>query len=82
MKTYPVALLGFVKGPVRWKTRTGGDLYWMRNMILFFTGKMKVTDDERSEHFYAIAHAQKKSKFGFLLMWPLRFHVWLRIKRP
>lgn len=67
----PFCLLGSIYGPVRFETYGGIDKYDGKDRMFFF----KEPQDE-----YALTHLQKKSQFGFLLMWPLCFYFWLTIK--
>lgn len=83
MSNLPTALIGFVKGSMRWEA-CGGD-EWYGNIpsnFLFFRKPSFTIDKLKGEgpKLYAITHLQKKSKFGFLLMWPLCFHVWFTFK--
>lgn len=72
----PIALFGYVRGPLRWEGQNDLDLYESRTSGFILNEKPFVFD--RGE--VAVTHLQKESKFGFLVMWPFIFHVWYTVK--
>lgn len=74
----PTCVIGLVKGPLRREKCGGEDGYQdgsEYHLIVPLTDPSKQNPTD-----WAITHLQKKSKFGFLLMWPLCFHVWFTFK--
>lgn len=78
---YPTCLFGFVRGQVRYETCGGHEIFpgdsgnhwlvWVRPRDFFLPN---IATD------FAVTHLQKRSKFGFLLMWPFCFHLWYTFK--
>jgi len=77
-ESMPTCLLGFVKGVLRLEALGGADVYlWCSNWFFWKKAPLSVNN---SGQLFAITHLQKKSRFGFLLMWPFCFHVWFTFK--
>lgn len=76
----PAVIFGFVQGPVRWETNGGGDLWEGTNRFFLFQGNDELSEGAKVGEF-AVTHLQKKSWFGFLIMWPLCFHFWISFKK-
>lgn len=81
MRLYPICLLGFMRGQVRYETCGGYEIYPgdFGNHWLFFKKPFDAMIPNISTD-YAVTHIQKRSKFGFLLMWPFCFHIWWTFK--
>lgn len=67
----PTVLIGYVHGPVRMEQVGGQDSYPDSNRAMLFN---------KPKGKFAVTHIQKKSRFGFLLMWPLCFHIWFQFR--
>lgn len=73
----PVCLFGYVEGPIRWESSEHKDWYIGYSQWLF--NEVPIIDPFELRY-YSITHLQKKSKWGFLLMWPFCFHFWYTFK--
>jgi hypothetical protein len=71
---YPTVLMGFVSGPVRWENLKGESDYIGRNSFMINQPPVQFSNHQNAT--FAITHLQKKSKFGFLIMWPFIVHIW------
>lgn len=71
-RPFPIVLLGFVQGPVRYDGPHGDSYSYLTNQ--WFLNKL-------AGHYYQVTHIQYRSKFGFLLYWPLCFHIWFQFKQ-
>lgn len=77
-RKYPICLLGFVQGQVRFESIGEGDFYPASMANAFFIFRRPFTFFFKE---FGITHIQKKSWFGFLIMWPLCFHVWIQFRK-
>lgn len=75
MNEYPTCLLGYVKGRIRYETTTGKETYAGEDDWLINVKQTSYGGDT-----WAITHLQKRSKYGFLLMWPFCLHLWWTFK--
>lgn len=78
---FPTCFLGFIKGQIRYETLGGFDMYpgdW-GNHFLFFKKPFDAFLPNIATDF-AVTHLQKKSKCGFLIMWPFCLHFWWSFK--
>lgn len=71
-------------GPVRYETSGGHDFYdEKKRLSIFFWKKPFQRIDinvDVNAHRYALTHLQRRSRFGFLLMWPFCFHYWFHFR--
>ena len=80
-RKYPILVLGF--NIQRWETIGGRDFYFqaLKNKLLFWLKDQKAFDPNTvSTVDVGPTHLQKQSKYGFLITWPLCFHVWYQFK--
>lgn len=75
----PLVLLATIKGRARLEANGGEELYlevdkWR---FLLFRAPVRPFPDEP---LYQVTHLQKRSRMGFLLYWPLCFHVWFTFR--
>jgi len=80
MRKYPILVAGF--GIKRWERRSDDaqiengaitkEEYWDKAGLMFMV--------DRSSQMWGPSSIQYKSKFGFLIMWPLCFHIWFQFK--
>lgn len=77
-RKYPIVLFGFLTYPIRFETLGGGDYWFDSGLAAFFLFLQPF--HSTNGKIYQVTHIQKKSRFGFLLYWPLCFHIWFTFK--
>lgn len=73
-RPFPIVIAGY---DIRRWENTGGDLYIpeFTKKLIFWTKEQTINGQK-----YGATHLQYKSPYGFLITWPLCFHVWYQFK--
>lgn len=74
---YPTCLFGFMQGPIRVESLDSSEMF-VNSKFQVFINQKPINWYGRT---YAITHLQKKSHFGFLVMWPFCLHLWFFIQK-
>lgn len=71
----PYTILGFVQGPIRYESNSDDSFYADQQGLIYLEDTFTFQELE-----YTISPIQKRSRFGFLIQWPLAFHFWIAFK--